>query len=90
MTENQKLRIEMAERTVADTLRRLGYGRDDMDEIRRDSEGRIAALARETMENSPVEGTVCCLLCAAADHLASHGIRLRFAVLRDDISVSVA
>ena len=90
MTEHDAYRIEMAERTVARTLRSLGYGRDEMDEIKTDSMGRLTRLAKETMENNPVEGTVCCLLSAAAERLARDGIRLNFAVRKDDIRVSVA
>lgn len=90
MTEKDSVRIEMAERTVAKTLRNLGYGRDDMDEIRTDSMSRLTRLTKETMQNNPVEGTVCCLLSATAERLARDGIRLIFAIRKDDISVSVA
>ena len=88
MPESDAIRIEMAERSVAKTLRMLGYSRDTMSEIREDSVKRKVTLVGNAGTTADI--VLCCLFGATQDRLREDGIRSSYAIRKDDFVTSVA
>ena len=88
MPESDAIRIEMAEREVARTLRTLGYSRDTMSEIRKDSVKRKVKLVGNAGPSADI--VLCCLFGATQDRLKEDGIRFSYAIRKDDFVTSVA